>query len=67
MLESAQRKILIRVASGYWTVSAVAVQTVTGVPPIDLLFKDRVEMNKASLIMEANRRELARCKVMERW
>lgn len=36
MLVSIQRRALLRVASAYRTVSAEAVQVVTGVAPIDL-------------------------------
>ncbi|KAJ8968284.1 hypothetical protein NQ317_009230 [Molorchus minor] len=41
MMVRTQRKMLLRVASAYKTVSAVALQIITGTIPIDLLVKER--------------------------
>lgn len=45
ILLSAQRTILLRVASAYRTVSAEAVHVVAGVPPVDLLVKERAYLD----------------------
>lgn len=40
-LLSIQRKALLRIASGYRTISTSAIQVVTGIPPINLLAEER--------------------------
>ena len=46
MLESAQRKLLIRVACPYKTVSTRAVQVIAGIPLIELMVEERAEVYK---------------------
>lgn len=46
ILEGAQRKALLRVASAYRTVSSEALQVITGTPPIDLNLQLRRELHK---------------------
>lgn len=45
LLISAQRKALLRVAMAYRTVSAAGIQVVTGVPPMDLLVRERCRIH----------------------
>ena len=40
-LEIVQRRVLLRVIMVYRTVSAIAVQVIAGIPPIDLLVWER--------------------------
>lgn len=68
LLEKTQRKALIRVAAAYKTVSAMALQVVTGVPPIDLLAEERTRTyakGKRGEPKEAKRRTLQAWQ--ERW
>lgn len=44
MLLSAQRTMLLRVASAYRTIATEALCVITGVPPIDLLVEERSEL-----------------------
>lgn len=46
LINSTQRKALLRVTSAYRTVSTVAVQVIAGVPPIHLLAEERVRLYK---------------------
>lgn len=41
MLVRLQRRALLRIASGYRTVSATAMQIITGIPPITMLIEER--------------------------
>ena len=44
MITKVQRRALLRVVCGYRTVSAAAAQVIAGVPPIDLLARERREL-----------------------
>lgn len=46
MLISTQRKALLRVAGAYRTVSAAAIQVVTGSPPMDMLVRERDRLHR---------------------
>lgn len=45
LLNGMQRIVLLRVASAYRTVSGPAIQVVTGIPPLDLLVKERCRIH----------------------
>lgn len=69
-LRSAQRRVLLRVASAYRTVSAEALQVITGVPPIDLMIAERCFLFKVGGRLPGNRRmaqRRTRTKWQERW
>ncbi|KAJ8930922.1 hypothetical protein NQ314_016232 [Rhamnusium bicolor] len=44
MLLGIQRKALLRIASGYRTISTSAIQVVTGTPPLSLLIEERYRL-----------------------
>ena len=44
-LNSVLRRVGIGVIGGYRTASTVAVQVLAGIPPVDLLVRERVELN----------------------
>lgn len=44
MVTSAQRMIIIRVISAYRTISILAAQVIAGIPPIDLLIRERADI-----------------------
>lgn len=56
-----QRIMCIRVCSGYRTISADAADVIAGVPPIELLIKERVETYNGA------ERKVARENTMARW
>lgn len=63
MLISMQRKMAIRVASAYRTISAEAIQVIAGLTPIDLLVEERMKtygMEKADILQ-------AREQTMREW
>lgn len=44
MVTSAQRMSIIRVISAYRTISILAAQVIAGIPPIDLLIRERADI-----------------------
>lgn len=64
MLERVQRKMLLRVASSFRTVSAPALQVLTGVLPIDLLVEERKTLYEQG---EKISRKEARKRSMDTW
>jgi len=66
MLLSVQRRSLLRVISGYRTISAAAVQAVAGVPPVDLLINERTRIYKG-LQNQCGAREETMQKWQDRW
>lgn len=70
-LEKVQRKTMLRIASGYRTISTVALQIITGVIPIDLLIEERRfldEIGNGHLVDVRNRaRERTYDLWQERW
>lgn len=67
MLESTQRKMLLRVICGYRTISTCAVQVVAGVPPLSLLVEERAELFASGReCTEVSKRE-ARSRTVAKW
>lgn len=68
MLEQVQRKVLLRLARAYRTVSTTALQVITGTPPIDLVAEERILIYKANEhpISNATRREIDEI-ILEKW
>lgn len=62
-----QRKMLLRVISSYRTVSAVEVQVVTGIPPIDLLIEERARVHSRTEEHTAVLKEEERRKTLQAW
>lgn len=44
MLSGIQRRALLRIASGYRTVSTAAIQVISGIPPISLIVEERLRL-----------------------
>lgn len=67
ILEKAQRRGLIRVASSYKTVSAEALQVITGTPPIDLLAKERRLVYETGQGQEQQVKKAVREQIIKEW
>lgn len=67
MLISVQRRGLLRVSSAYRTVSAAAVQVVTGQVPLDLLVEERVRLFRAGDGGNPDARVRERGVTLRRW
>lgn len=67
MLAGAQRKVLLRVASAYRTVSIAAIQVITGVIPIDLLVEERRYLYKHNDVDLQTAKIVARRNSVTRW
>lgn len=66
MMSGIQRKALLRIASGYRTVSAAAIQVITGIPPIGLIVNERCRLfNRVDAHREATRNEERRATVIK--
>nr|XP_023027091.1 uncharacterized protein LOC111515086 [Leptinotarsa decemlineata] len=65
-MAATQRKMLLRVAAGYRTISAAAVNVITGVPPIDMLVRGRGRLDALDQVTEADKR-LQRSRTIEEW
>nr|BAK38647.1 unnamed protein product [Tribolium castaneum] len=61
LLVAVQRRSLLKVISGYRTVSAEAAQVIAGVPPIILLAEERASLRRGT------DRRVARSRIMARW
>ncbi|XP_066261273.1 uncharacterized protein [Euwallacea similis] len=70
MMLSVQRKALLRVICAYRTVSYEAVQVLAGIPPLDLLLEERMQLSTLPRVTgedrKAVRKETIR-KWQERW
>lgn len=62
-----QRKILLRVGSAYRTVSAAAIQVISGTAPIDLLAKERQSIHIHPNGHQPGVRRQAKKRMLERW
>lgn len=67
MLIAVQRRALIRVVSGYRTISAVATQVIAGIPPINLLVEERFRLHLRDDSKNKRAREEERAKTLEIW
>ncbi|KAJ8977861.1 hypothetical protein NQ317_004769 [Molorchus minor] len=71
MLESTQRKALLRIASGYRTISTAAIQVTTGIPPISLLVEERYRLyhteDAQQQTVKNREREITLNQWQERW
>nr|CAH7734770.1 unnamed protein product [Callosobruchus chinensis] len=67
MVDRVQRKSLLRVASAYRTVSAAAVQVVTGTPPLSLLAEERRRVHIAGNGQIPSVRKAARQQTIREW
>lgn len=67
ILIKTQRKILLRVASEYRTVSAVSLQTIAGVPPIDLMVRERRRLHDRKDGATKQARKEERQRTVEVW
>lgn len=65
MVERSQRKVLLRVASAYRTVSAKAIQVITGTVPMYLQALERAEVYRGGAGPQC--REAAREKTLDKW
>lgn len=65
IMESLQRRALLRVARGYRTISTAAIQVLTGIPPMDLIVEERSRVEKAGGREEE--RTLARESILNTW
>lgn len=63
MLQSVQRRALLRVISGYRTISTAAVQVIAGIPPIDLLIEERSK----SFTMQGKAKQYIRNDTIKTW
>lgn len=63
MLTGVQRRVAIRVGSAYRTISAEAVQVITGIVPLALMVEEREKMY---MDREVKRQEL-RAEIMQKW
>lgn len=62
-----QRKILLRTASAYRTVSAAAVQVITAIPPIDLLARERSSLYRSPYRHQPGVQRQQRQRTIQRW
>lgn len=62
-----QRKILLRTASAYRTVSAAAVQVITAIPPIDLLARERSSLYRSPYRYQPGVQRQQRQRTIQRW
>ncbi|EFA13619.2 Putative 115 kDa protein in type-1 retrotransposable element R1DM-like Protein [Tribolium castaneum] len=62
-----QRKMLLRVASAFKTVSGLALQTVTGILPIDIMVQERSYMNQHRLEDKKQTEISARERSLKQW
>ncbi|KAJ8981981.1 hypothetical protein NQ317_013633 [Molorchus minor] len=71
MLLSIQRKALLRISSGYRTISTSAVQVITGTPPITLLVEERHRLyhteNGSSTAAKNRERQVTLNKWQDMW
>ncbi|KAH1020868.1 hypothetical protein HUJ04_010460 [Dendroctonus ponderosae] len=68
MLESIQRRALLRVVCGYRTVSSEAIQVIAGIPHIDLLTRERVLLDETGeRPVTAATRSAARRRTLGEW
>lgn len=71
LLLGIQRKALLRVASGYRTVSTMAIQVLTGIPPVSLLVEERSRLyqldNSHLQIVKKREREITIDKWQKMW
>lgn len=63
LLTRTNRKIAIGIASAYRTVSAEAIEVITGLPPLDLLVNERCEIYKKG----KEGKEECRARVLDEW
>lgn len=68
ILEQPMRRVALRVASAYRTVSTQAILVVSGIPPVDLLARERARnhSSRGELDRAAKRKE-ARAQLMTEW
>lgn len=64
-LAKCQRRIALRVASAYRSVSADAVLVIAGIPPIDLLAKERLDLFNQK--QSGSQRDTDRSKLLDAW
>lgn len=62
-LTKIQRKLALRIASGYRTVSTEAISVIAEIPPIDLLIKERTKLYKDNSISRGQ----ARADLLDEW
>lgn len=67
VLQGIQRRVLLRVASAYRTVSTVALNVITGVLPIDLLIMERKELHESVEENKKLARRAVRDNATEKW
>lgn len=67
MLETVNRRLAIGVTSAYRTISSAAVQAVAGVPPIELLVKEREEIHKNGKMFKAEARKNLFTSWQQKW
>lgn len=66
MMLSAQRRMILRVISGYRTLSTEAAVVIAGIPPIDLLIAERCRLHEHNEVTEAVR-EHERVETLNLW
>lgn len=67
LLESLQRRALIRVACAYRTVSSRALQVITGIPPMTLLAEERSRIFKTGMGADPGIKKEERRVTLEKW
>lgn len=67
MLGATQRRMLVRVVSGYRTISTWAAQVVAGVPPIHMLIEEEVELFECGQERSENLKAEIRERTLRKW
>lgn len=67
LLEGLQRRALLRVASGYRTISTAGIQVITGVPPVTLLIDEHCDLFHRRQMQQSPDKRVARAFTLAKW